>query len=494
MLRTETLVASRPMAEELASRNLSLTSATNSLLNQLINAATPPTDLVVSDQHKYAKTQADESIDQITSYFQDVEDTTTSTDLEAGKSIFDRTSDGLINDLSKFVNTHISYARNTVLPIMRELEEGIEDFSTRYSESIHDTQYQVRSHCVPEPLLEVSISEDIKSMNTLEDRTYDLLEPLTQMQESEVRELILTGSAKLDKVINEWASRLQGEWFSNLYNTFFCNSVSIDNKLAYGRLPMHNDVESLNHLLAIYLLATKRYSDIPEGVSLSAKDYKFQIKNLRDWSATHILRLIESTKGYATRGRVILGHNKQDKVVDVFDESYKKFLEMGGSVEAILGAAVSSSRAMNASDLMGIKDEMERSWMTYQAVFGEKASSEYVGNLKSYLRNKFASLYKDTDEVEQEYLESNSSVKEAIFANAATYIDGLRMCDTSDTGRIVLTLIAGIRFSHTSAYQILDSMEQAARINPEIDPREAALVALIDYLTLYMASQITVVR
>ena len=51
--------------------------------------------------------------------------------------------------------------------------------------------------------------------------------------------------------------------------------------------------------------------------------------------------------------------------------------------------------------------------------------------------------------------------------------------------------MAGIRFGYTCAKLILEDIDQTMKSTPEVDVREAALVAAANYVALYQSTQIT---
>ena len=53
-----------------------------------------------------------------------------------------------------------------------------------------------------------------------------------------------------------------------------------------------------------------------------------------------------------------------------------------------------------------------------------------------------------------------------------------------------LYIVGAIRFSYTNSYNILFDMEEAMKANPNLDPREAATIAVINQITDYVSSQI----
>lgn len=55
-----------------------------------------------------------------------------------------------------------------------------------------------------------------------------------------------------------------------------------------------------------------------------------------------------------------------------------------------------------------------------------------------------------------------------------------------------MEIITRSRFYFTDAEMVLSYMEQAAAINPSIQPSEAALLAVIEYVADYLADQMTV--
>jgi hypothetical protein len=77
---------------------------------------------------------------------------------------------------------------------------------------------------------------------------------------------------------------------------------------------------------------------------------------------------------------------------------------------------------------------------------------------------------------------------------ASEYIGCLKLHDLDLVAELALNLMARARFYFTAGYQILSGIEQATKLNPNLDPREAALVSAVNYVTDYLADQITPVQ
>jgi hypothetical protein len=96
--------------------------------------------------------------------------------------------------------------------------------------------------------------------------------------------------------------------------------------------------------------------------------------------------------------------------------------------------------------------------------------------------------------VEKEYLTKDSQYVQTASKLATEYVKCLKMNDLDLIGELSLNLMARCRFYFTAGYQILSGIEQASKISTNLDPREAALVSAINYVTDFLIDQITPVQ
>jgi hypothetical protein len=71
-------------------------------------------------------------------------------------------------------------------------------------------------------------------------------------------------------------------------------------------------------------------------------------------------------------------------------------------------------------------------------------------------------------------------------------IDKLSIKDMDDYIGVSLKAIAKCRFFYTSSYNILDDINKIGMVNQEVDVREAALLATINYITDYLTNQLSI--
>jgi len=121
-------------------------------------------------------------------------------------------------------------------------------------------------------------------------------------------------------------------------------------------------------------------------------------------------------------------------------------------------------------------------------------------DIKAELRKRFGSFVEaealagldEQSEMEKEYFVGKSGLKDKIALRIKSELECLGNGALDNVYETSLRLIAKCRFFYTSAYQILDEMSEVAKSNPDIDPREAALLSAITYLAYYYDAQIVV--
>ena len=96
--------------------------------------------------------------------------------------------------------------------------------------------------------------------------------------------------------------------------------------------------------------------------------------------------------------------------------------------------------------------------------------------------------------MEAEYCAGKPGIKDALVRRIRAVFEELEHCAMEDVSYTALAVIAKGRFYYTSAFDILNEMREVAKINPDADPREAALLSTISYVTNYLQEQLVVLK
>jgi hypothetical protein len=259
----------------------------------------------------------------------------------------------------------------------------------------------------------------------------------------------------------------------------------------------YNDVGALNGFakadvaLAILLFARKISSEIqPSNMELSK--YQSMCSQYVEYGSTLLIDALNKVNLAIRTKALIIEKNSFKLEVSVNGEVYPQWLQSGGTPEVILGALISEGSGFTQSLIDEKRDEYLRAWNSYCLFFRTREMNNSFTYAKNFIDNLFLTGLRSLHASEEEIAKTNSTFQENIIAKAKVYLESIKPDDLKDPYNIALILIAGIRFSYTSSYQILNDINEAGKINPNADVREAALLAVINYVSDFVADQINV--
>lgn len=402
-----------------------------------------------------------------------------------------RELDAYIKDLGKLVTTHVSYAKNVIRPHVTELAEAIVAYLSDNRPKEASEQFSIQSLRLAAVLKDESFLDSLSYYKDKSVLTPDLSFSLEPKSREELTELVMTGSDRIDQLIVEWLSHLPGDYLVNTWNSFFTKTQTANGVLSYGDVTAMNAFERADQCLALYLLARK-ITDQVQSESIPLNAYKNIALQYTDYAGA---ALVDALKRIAlsikTKGMVLSVDNAR-KCAKVNGEIYGPWLEAGNSPEVILGLIVSGNQPSSMDLIDQNAEEYKRQWNSYVTFFNTSESNKSFQYTKDFIAAKFAEFFSNRDAVEEEFVVKNPAHVTSVVKRVQEEVDGLKTSDLKDPYAVALCLVAKHRFHYTSAYQILSDIHEAGHINPNVDVREAALLAVVNYVADYLAAQMTV--
>lgn len=414
--------------------------------------------------------------------------------IEDGQAIQSKHSvlaDAYIKDIANAVNTHISFARNVVKPIVLDFATAYQEFKQNYTPATAESTFEIVKCGIPSVLKDESF---LDSIQIYKDKA--AVEPSTRLSLTvksveELQTMVLTGQARVDKLIVEWLSNKEEGFLTKAYNQYFSKTVESD--VAYKSTADLDTFEKADTHLAIYLLACKLYNDVQEVEGLSLAAYKTIMQEIRDYAGTVLAQSATRVAGLINSQTLVLSSDERERKIKVNAELYSDWLNAGGKPETILGLAISGQKVNTIPMIDQKTKEWQSAWDSYSLYSATVEKNNYFGNVKLFIRSQFDSVIKTLDQTEIDYAAKNPSYGPTIVKLMNEYLDGLKASDLEDVYGIALNVIARIRFFYTASYDILSDIHEASKVNPNIDVREAALLAAINYVSDYVADQIQLV-
>lgn len=403
--------------------------------------------------------------------------------------------DNYIEDLAKLVSGHIDFSRNVVNKEVQKLVERVQENINSYKYREAEDFFNVVYYKLPDVLnVDVLASEipsyanDTKSIRQGIDQIN-----LRGLEDSEnFVQFLTTGVDEEDAIIAGWFSSL-GE----------AGKHYVVNRVEEFAL----DVPSaINYYLVNYLfyraLASK--PDLINGESVATTTRK--ALNNRAYFGASLANAITNYKAVVRSGRLLASNdiifsyfNTKQLDVVIYEESFAKLAEAGGNIETVFGYIASGSRSGSAATVAdltkGDVDYLDR-WSKTRSLYLIHLNNQRLDIFKHLLRQAFEACVAETaiTEAEKEFYQANSEFAKETLVKAYAYIDSIHAEDMEGIDAIALELVAKIRFRFSNAYDILSKMQCLMANDETLEPMEAALYAVVSYLTSYCMEQVDVVQ
>jgi hypothetical protein len=478
MLKSTTLKTASTLASKLADTGKIAVPKPNTLLQELVGASLPTYDVIIS------------SADDLHQAFYAVESTTTGT-LE-DPSDHSRHLDGIIKDLSSVVTAHVSYAKNTVKPLVVDMARAIEDYLVTYKGKSAAEMFEISILDLPELVSDDSFLDTLKAYQSKTILKPDLRLVLDAKPSADILGLVTYGYAKTDRLVVEWLSNRPSGFIERVYNSFFTSS-DIKDVLSYDDVERLNVYERCDHAIAILLMASHLFDTVDPSATVELAVYRNAAAQYRDYAGALVVDCLAKIALLTRTEQLIIETSPTRYSAKLNGAVYRQWLQTGGSPEIILGFIVSGDVGSSKSVIDGKAAAYMTAWNSYCTFYNVDLSNRQTSTFREYLVSQFLVSLREPLATETAYITATPGYHATVTGLLQTYVDGLTKDQMLDVFSISLYMVAQIRFHYTSAFNILNDIQQASIANPNVDVREAALLAVIHYVTDYLGAQITMV-
>ena len=400
--------------------------------------------------------------------------------------------DDYVNTLSTSLSLQINNARNIINPI---INEAVERINTSLTLGMTNT-YSIELVQVdpPEPLQNISLIEEITG-----NANGSLLAPrgrITLRNRANIESivaLVVTGSELFDVSIKKWMDNKGETFILDLWKKTFASVHEGQLQTMPDILELFRGPDSLDNALFIYLVVRKLMEDIPEDAGMTLTNWRETVRDYITVSSLIVGRELAIYESKVASKNLVLNYNPNKKVVTVLGKTYRDYINVGGKNEIIFGAIVNNDIPYSIAGINENPEKYLKAWDGYSAInktaLKVKAFTAFKDSCEYVLINQLNSLV----EFEEQRLNENSGFKDTVISSYREQVQNLRPVDMENIYQTVMRLVTSGRFPYTDAYRFLDSMNEIAKSNPEMDPREAAAVATIEYISDHMSDQMKLV-
>lgn len=473
MLSNEALQSALPLTSVLDDKKLFLVPVAGTWLEQLVGATrSDPLMAPVGDN-------GERNIDLTTiEYLANAKDPVLKT------CPHDQVMDEVTNICIKAVQGHIQAARSVVAPAVAELVEKTAA-NLREITASSLLGMNVVQIVAPQPM---QLQQLQTAVSRFSDAPYDiprLMLNLPDMTAKDIVAAMCTGAGTLDAAIEEWAAHRGETFFLNLWQSVF--QIKHDGKLG-GKVKTFRDwvedrEDGLHNATAIFLLARKLCEAPPEGTEMALPVYEKAMAEYRNQAAGRLTRgFAELDRIKRTKQMVIRIEGATTYVNDVV---YRDWIDAGGDNDVLFGNTLEEPSLATVDTINAAAERLRAKWARHAAFIATVESNRSFNRTKELLRRNFVEQMRAIDPGE----EATIGNRETVIKLFDEQLETVRADDIKDLWSLCLKLVCRSRFYRSDAERILAGIERVKRENPSIDVREAAAIAVIGYVSYWVASQ-----
>lgn len=504
MLKKETYLSALMVAKELEGKGLYLSAKPDSVLGQLMDASVsflqpstvPATkDLSTLDRPFRAMQKSAQSrstdVEAITGY-----------NYETADSQHSREVLRAVQALAPLLRAHIAYARNVVAPLVTQYREKLQAYAeiNRPKDPLSLFVFQQRT--VPSLLTDESFMSDDLGRVTMTKASTDLLSFSVKgsTEEEFYTSLVSLSNNRLDSLVYEWLSDKPAHFLRTVFElNFGSGQVAEDiEEIERDRLNLHtwrprNHYDTVDVALCVYLMGRRLAAEVRETVSsVSLDKYKSELHLMTESASIVLMNSLRAIQRQISDDILVSEVSAIEKRLVVHKATYRSYLEQGGTVEGLLGLLVGNITQYNTRVILSMKKELESKWASYVVYATSSLQKDYMASYRDYAIQLAISGLQEPEELEKEYCAGKVTHFERVAGFIRAEFEKLDNCWADDLGYLSRVVIARARFYFTSAYEILSEMVEVTKANDQIDPREAAGLAVIKHFCSWVLPQLMV--
>lgn len=309
-----------------------------------------------------------------------------------------------------------------------------------------------------------------------------------QWPEGGMAAALATGIDELDAAVQAHFAGREDD-VKTLWSQFFADEAGV-----YRPADMFAALPGMDEALILFLSAHALLEGdvVPEGLGISLSAYRAYLARLEEQAAARLCyqhrmaltgtrskQLVISAPAKAKAGQLPSG------VIKVNGEVYNAWLAEGGSPEALFGA-VASGVALHYHVVLDQAAALAASWTRSLGLVEQQLKFEHQSVVIQGLSKALVALAGNLPENERRLAPAE------LHAEIAERLSHFHVKDLDNLYLVARKAVCRVFYPHTDAEKILNAMDAVIADKPDMDPREAALLVMIDYVTDWVGSSIVV--
>ena len=299
----------------------------------------------------------------------------------------------------------------------------------------------------------------------------------------EVIEMLKTGFNATDEAIAIWVNSMGIAFFEQVWKDIFSDSIDSNSGDLLKKVGRCKDTAAAAFLLARYL-----FDNVIDDSGMNLGDYKDTMATVRNIAGHTLYNQLVQIDNALKAGIVV--SRIADKKIYVLADSYRAWIENSGDVDILFGMAVLGAKDSTADSLNANADRYLEAWADYNNRVQASNTQRRYNTLRTLLLLNFQKqLQRDGAEVgaDTEIARIYNEFKNGLAKVNDSGLQGAAFFETA------LSLLCTTRFKNEAAFTILSRIDFHCRENSKLTPREAATIALVEYVTDWVFAQTRVV-
>lgn len=405
----------------------------------------------------------------------------------------------LVDDLAPIVTAHISMARNTVVPLVVELTGKMQKFLETTDPIDPAAQFRIKKCALPSLLGDESfMAEGLETYHNINAPFASFNIKMKPVENEDFYYGLLNlSNDRLNEKLARWLQNFDKDFVKNVYQMNFGLDMV---KMPEGRFalsepgPYVDPYTAADIALVVYIMGQNLMANVQSAEGVTLAKYKSELRSVIDFAGTIIHKCMRTIQRQFEANMMVSRVSLSERLIVVNGAIYQSWIESGGCPEALLGMVASGDVVYSVAAIEEKKDALCRQWANFVTLAQTDINEERRRRFAQYVESETLIGMNDLTEVEKAYLVDHPGHIERVTANIREELMHFNHRLMDDLPHLALHLIAKARFYFTSSYLILREMAEVAKVNADVDPREAALLATITYITEYMLGQMKFVR
>lgn len=307
----------------------------------------------------------------------------------------------------------------------------------------------------------------------------------------EIQPALSTGVPSVDSEIAKFVAESSPEFIATIWNEVFNGKASRLSEVMNSASGVPGGTYArADASILVFLAARRLLTDVPGGINIELGALRVYLSELAARAGQYIISYLSRRQRDIARGLIVVSlPSTPYGDIYVLGDTYSQFLQNSGTPEAIFGAVITGKIAeiqvqTDPTVLAGFVENWRRQVALLQQQVIYRRQDVIIRGLHQAIAQAIA------DAPEDQLVLGKARHQEILVSN----IQALKFVEQDSLWVTARALVCRSMFAHTDAEKILSAIDQAHLSNENLNIREVALIATIDYIVEWLCEQVLIER